>query len=123
ARGATDAAPRADERGRHPHPHLVQDVRPDFRHGPARPPDRDAGDLHVVHDVRRVQLQPWRGHRDPAHGWRIAGDRPVHLVLDAGGAAAVSTNVDTPRDLRIRSQWSPHVTTARYIALFALVCL
>jgi glucose/mannose transport system permease protein len=35
----------------------------------------------------------------------------------------MSTEADTPRDLRIRSRWSPHVTTIRYIALFALVCL
>ncbi|HEU4540405.1 MAG TPA: carbohydrate ABC transporter permease [Jiangellaceae bacterium] len=35
----------------------------------------------------------------------------------------MSARVDTPRDLRIRSRWSPHITTARYIGLFALVCV
>ena len=35
----------------------------------------------------------------------------------------MSARVDTPRDLRIQSRWSPHITTARYIGLFALVCL
>jgi glucose/mannose transport system permease protein len=35
----------------------------------------------------------------------------------------MSARVDTPRDLRIQSRWSPHITAARYIGLFALVCL
>ncbi|HEX6195267.1 MAG TPA: carbohydrate ABC transporter permease [Jiangellaceae bacterium] len=35
----------------------------------------------------------------------------------------MSARVDTARDLRIQSRWSPYVTTARYIGLFALVCL
>ena len=35
----------------------------------------------------------------------------------------MSARVVVPRDLRIRSRWAPHVTTLRYLALFALVCL
>lgn len=35
----------------------------------------------------------------------------------------MSTRVETPRDLRIRSRWTPYVTTARYLGLFALVCV
>ena len=35
----------------------------------------------------------------------------------------MSARADVPRDLRIQSRWSPYVTTARYIGLFALVCL
>ncbi len=35
----------------------------------------------------------------------------------------MSVRAETPRDLRIRSRWSPYVTTARYVGLFALVCV
>lgn len=35
----------------------------------------------------------------------------------------MSARVDAPRDIRIRSRWSAHITTARYFGLFALVCV
>jgi glucose/mannose transport system permease protein len=47
----------------------------------------------------------------------------VSALTEAPAAApAPAPTGHTGGPVRIRSRWSPHVTTARYIALFALVC-
>src|SRR5690606_9679109 len=121
-----------DERPGDPGAHLPEDLRPDLRHRPAKPADRDASGVHVVPDLPGQLLRSRGGRGHPAADRRGGVHRPVHLVLAADGAAAM-TAVAPKQDAaqrdapvvsdagRIRSRWTPWVATARYAILFVLV--